>query len=421
MQCFDRLHAGTDQEIFYIGESATVDPVDDLSCSLVGHRPRAERGLKCVVLWLSHEYHLGQCLKAPGSVVGLRFDGSDDVVGCARLPRREDAGQQFLSVVEVPVETSLGYSECNRQPLDPQTGNAIASERLHRRSCPVALVESCHRHTIRHRTELVGTIRLRMVVEVTVDIGQIVAAVLIGILAVAHSVLGEQGILKPLFKDDRWHIGMARWASERILRFAWHLTSVAWIGLASIAVGADPLIAVATVALITGAVILVMLPGHLAWPLAFLAAGGAAWSAEVLPQWLMVGLATVTAALAAGLSILHLYWAVGGTRWLSEALPDLEGDADHFTPPQWMSAAVAFMLAAFAGLLLSGALGVSAGAVRLATAIGGVVLVVRAVGDGRLVGFTKKVRQSSFARRDDKYFTPTVVLLAFGAMAALLV
>ena len=57
------------------------------------------------------------------------------------------------------------------------------------------------------------------------------------VLAIAHSALGESGILRPLFAVE-WTVNEPRWAVERILRFAWDLTSVTWLGFAAIAMGA---------------------------------------------------------------------------------------------------------------------------------------------------------------------------------------
>ena len=61
------------------------------------------------------------------------------------------------------------------------------------------------------------------------------AAILLFLLGVAHSYLGERFILIPLFR--RGHLP-AIFASEvltaRTLRFAWHLTSIAWWGAAVI-------------------------------------------------------------------------------------------------------------------------------------------------------------------------------------------
>jgi hypothetical protein len=47
------------------------------------------------------------------------------------------------------------------------------------------------------------------------------------------------------------------------------------------------------------------------------------------------------------------------------------------------------------------------------------VLSLRAVGDGRFVGFSKRVRDTAFGRADDALYTPAVVLLWFGAASAL--
>ena len=56
--------------------------------------------------------------------------------------------------------------------------------------------------------------------------------------------------------------------------------------------------------------------------------------------------------------------------------------------------------------------------VRWLTLAGCGVLALRALGDGRVVGFSKRERGTLFARRDDAYYTPLVVLLAAGAYAA---
>jgi hypothetical protein len=63
------------------------------------------------------------------------------------------------------------------------------------------------------------------------------AAGLASLLALAHSYLGERYILIRLFRRD----GLPKLFGEtvftrRTLRFAWHLTSVAWLSLAAILV-----------------------------------------------------------------------------------------------------------------------------------------------------------------------------------------
>ena len=65
----------------------------------------------------------------------------------------------------------------------------------------------------------------------------VVAAALTVGIGIAHSVLGERYILTRLFRrDDLPHLFGSDWFTRRTLRFAWHLTTVAWFGLAVVMV-----------------------------------------------------------------------------------------------------------------------------------------------------------------------------------------
>lgn len=115
----------------------------------------------------------------------------------------------------------------------------------------------------------------------------VAAAGLLILIGVAHSVLGERYILIRLFRrpelpklfgDDSF--------TRKTLRFAWHLTSVAWWGFAALLlVLAQPGVAlertalqvVAGTFLVTAIVTALASRGrHLAWP-AFLAVALLAW------------------------------------------------------------------------------------------------------------------------------------------------
>ena len=68
-------------------------------------------------------------------------------------------------------------------------------------------------------------------------ISLLVAAGLTTLLAAAHSYLGERYILIRLFRRNnlpKLHGGVE--FTKQTLRFAWHITSVAWLGLASVLV-----------------------------------------------------------------------------------------------------------------------------------------------------------------------------------------
>ncbi|UAB73594.1 hypothetical protein INR79_20785 [Vibrio sp. SCSIO 43132] len=63
------------------------------------------------------------------------------------------------------------------------------------------------------------------------------AALLLVVVTFAHSYLGERYILIRLFKQDNLPklFGSDEF-TKKTLRFAWHVTSVAWLGLAAILV-----------------------------------------------------------------------------------------------------------------------------------------------------------------------------------------
>ena len=63
----------------------------------------------------------------------------------------------------------------------------------------------------------------------------VIAAVLATLLAAAHSYLGERYILMRLFRrTDLPKLFGGTEFTTKTLRFAWHITSIAWLGLASL-------------------------------------------------------------------------------------------------------------------------------------------------------------------------------------------
>lgn len=105
-----------------------------------------------------------------------------------------------------------------------------------------------------------------------------IAAVLTIAVGLVHSVLGEQRLIGPLLAPEQRHGMLAKSAFARgVLRFAWHLTTLAWWGFAAIlaAFAVSPLaghdgivlVAIAIMFALTGLIALVASRGrHLAWP-----------------------------------------------------------------------------------------------------------------------------------------------------------
>ncbi len=107
------------------------------------------------------------------------------------------------------------------------------------------------------------------------------AASLVFLVGLAHSWLGEVRLLGPLLAPGTRQGILEKSAfARRILRFAWHLTTLAWWGtgamLAAFSLspidrgGKIALAAAATTFFVTGLVILATSRGrHLAWPVFF--------------------------------------------------------------------------------------------------------------------------------------------------------
>lgn len=113
------------------------------------------------------------------------------------------------------------------------------------------------------------------------------AAFLAVALGVAHSVLGERFILMRLFrrKDLPKLFGSAEF-TIRTLRFAWHITTVAWIGFGVLLLHlgrgdlsrSDTLHIIAATCVASGLLPLVITRGkHLSWLVLFVIGGIAFW------------------------------------------------------------------------------------------------------------------------------------------------
>ncbi len=244
-------------------------------------------------------------------------------------------------------------------------------------------------------------------------------------LAVAHSVLGEQAVIRPLVAS-RWSApGLAPTPAARLMRFAWHLTSLAWVGLGAIVVGADAVATVGLVAAVSTVLIVVLLPGHFAWALFAIAALAAGVGTGFLGTAALSVAGWAGVVVLVAIALVHLYWAGGGRRWADDVVPTEPDGQPSFVPTPLQTVAVAaamlVLVIAVAAVLVNASWWAVAGRdVTRWIVVGGVaVLAARAVGDGRRVGFTKADHDSGFGRRDDAVYTPLVTALALAGSAVL--
>ena len=64
----------------------------------------------------------------------------------------------------------------------------------------------------------------------------LLAATLVVLVGLAHSYLGEKFILMRLFRQPLPRLFGDDWFTRQTLRFAWHITTVAWLGFAALLV-----------------------------------------------------------------------------------------------------------------------------------------------------------------------------------------
>ncbi len=247
-----------------------------------------------------------------------------------------------------------------------------------------------------------------------------IAFSLLTLTGVAHSVAGEILMLRPLARDAHWTADVSRPPKQRILRFAWHLTTIAWLGLATILVGASVGVTVGIVCLASGVFGFVTLRSHIAWPL-FIAAGAYSLDvADAMPHAVLLGLIGLAIGVAGAGALLHLAWVVGASWGKDHAIPeDTVTFAPVATPGRIMTLGAAGASGTLAGLLWWVTWGTAPAWVWWLVVAAALVLVLRVAGDGNHVGFTKKARATRFAELDDALYTPLFVTLAFGAIATL--
>ncbi len=238
------------------------------------------------------------------------------------------------------------------------------------------------------------------------------AAVLV-VLAVLHSLLGERRLLGPLFATSlpRAGLPLGRAFTERTLRFVWHQLSVAWLALAWLVARGDEwtVLAVGVFLLVSGGLALVMSRGrHFAWAL-FVVGGATALLGPHLggvTPWA----ARVAALVLGAIALVHVGWFFGAKWGLSSVLPEVSG-RPAFVPPRWATLAVTGAFVGAAAIVLASSRGGNP-YVSWLTLAGAIVFALRAMGDFRLVGLTKRVHGTGFARWDDALYTPLSVLLA---------
>ncbi len=116
------------------------------------------------------------------------------------------------------------------------------------------------------------------------------------------------------------------------------------------------------------------------------------------------------------LALIHFYWAFGGRRGYSLAIPEKKDGQLIFTPEILECSIVGFGLLSILVFLIYklGIIGLNLPPwiTNYYLYIVGVLFMIRSIGDFKFVGLFKKIKHSKFASLDTKYFTPICVFIA---------
>ncbi|BDS15391.1 DUF3995 domain-containing protein [Aureispira anguillae] len=119
------------------------------------------------------------------------------------------------------------------------------------------------------------------------------------------------------------------------------------------------------------------------------------------------------------IALLHIYWALGGTWGIMQAIPQQNPGEPAFKPGPIATLLVAIGLLGFAFVhVLALGIGplIAPKLVKIALAIIAGIFLLRAIGDYKYVGLFKKVKTGSFAKNDSKYYTPLCLLIVLNAL-----
>lgn len=114
------------------------------------------------------------------------------------------------------------------------------------------------------------------------------------------------------------------------------------------------------------------------------------------------------------LSVLHVYWAIGG-KWGTKAVIPADGNGRPvFKPSGVGTVLVAILLFLFAVLDLA-YIDTSLPALKYlpqGVLMVGILFLVRSIGDFRYIGFFKRHRRSAFARMDYIFYSPLCLVIS---------
>lgn len=117
------------------------------------------------------------------------------------------------------------------------------------------------------------------------------------------------------------------------------------------------------------------------------------------------------------IGMLHVFWAFGGSWGVNTALPTKDDSELPVLRPRMLGSLFIGLLCFFASVLLIVQLDLlaaikSSPLSKWLCITGGIVFLLRAIGEGKYVGFFKKIKHTRFAKQDTAFFSPLCVWIS---------
>lgn len=126
------------------------------------------------------------------------------------------------------------------------------------------------------------------------------------------------------------------------------------------------------------------------------------------------------------IGLLHVFWAFGGSWGVNSALPTKDDGQLPVLQPRMVGTLFIAFLCFFASMLLLVQIDLiavidSSSLSKWLCIAGGIVFLLRAIGEGNYVGFFKKIKHTTFAKQDTAFYSPLCLWISFIFLLASLV
>jgi len=124
----------------------------------------------------------------------------------------------------------------------------------------------------------------------------------------------------------------------------------------------------------------------------------------------------ITSLLFIIIGMLHVFWAFGGSWGVNSVLPTKDDNKLPVLRPRMLGTLFIGLLCFFASVLLFCQIDlfevIKSPLSKWLCIAGGIIFLLRAIGEGKYIGFFKKIKHTRFAKQDTVFYSPLCVWIS---------